>query len=142
MKEAHIEVLRKGNKDETPGSFVVFDENKKKIFTCVSLELAWKNNAHEISCIPPNLYQWVKVPATAKIPYEHIAILNVPNRDGIRIHIANFAAGKRIDLLGCMTVGSGFADINDDAIPDIIGSTTTFNKLMAILPNSGSILIH
>lgn len=110
-------------------------------FDCCTLELPDLNNHPQTSCIPNGEYEWVKVGATPKIPYTHIALLNVPKRSGICIHIGNYASLKKSDVEGCIIVGGAFADINKDEIADIIDSKSTFNKLMALLPDAGKLTI-
>ena len=121
-----VDVYRKkDNGVETIGS-LTFGE-----FHCDTLELPYKDNQKRISCIPAGKYLCKKVGVSGHIPYPHIAITNVPNRDGICIHKANYVS----DLLGCIGVGDGLADINKDGQIDIIKSGLTFDKLMALLPN-------
>lgn len=89
-------------------------------FTCKTIELPWKQNQHNISCIPVGTYQ-VKYsfsPGLLKSTYE---VLNVPNRSGIRIHVANYFS----DLKGCIGLGNGVSDINGDGQPDVINSRIT-----------------
>jgi len=109
-------------------------------FKCPTLELKWADNAQGLSCIPPGIYTWNKV-GPSHIPYPHIAINGVPGREGICIHYGNFAAGAHIDILGCILVGSSYADINGDGIPDIVNSKATFEKLMGLLLDNGTIEI-
>jgi len=109
-------------------------------FNCATLELKWADNKQGESCIPTGTYTWTKSTPT-HVPYEHIAIGGVPNRTGICIHYGNFAAGVHIDILGCILIGSSYADINGDGIPDIINSKTVFEKLMSLLPDNGTIEI-
>ena len=111
------------------------------IFICPTLELAWKDNKKVISCIPIGTYTWRKRERTKNIPYTHILIENVQNRDGICIHAANYASGNKVQLKGCIAVGSGYADIDKDGNEDIINSKLTFEKLMSLLPVSGEITI-
>lgn len=64
---------------------------------CETIELPWKNNKRLISCIPSGRYRLVK--------REHpkhgsqLLLSNVPNREGILIHPANFALRE---LQGCI----------------------------------------
>lgn len=106
-----------------------------------TLELPWLENKNEVSCIPVGVYPWKKVAATKKIPYQHIAIDNVPGRSGVCIHSANYAAGKKVQLKGCIAVGANYLDLDGDKIEDITDSKKTFEKLMATLPNEGAIEI-
>lgn len=106
-------------------------------FKCDTLELPWKFNKKQISCIPVGAYLWKKVPATAAIPYPHISILDVPGRDGICIHSANYFT----QLKGCIAVGDKEVDINKDGQTDVANSKNTFSKLMDLLPEEGEIII-
>lgn len=133
----NIKIIRKPDQSVETMGYMAAD-----CFKCKTLELAWNDNKKKVSCIPVGAYKWEKVPASTNIPYPHIAIKNVPNRDGICIHSANYAAGKTTQLLGCIAVGSGYSDINKDGYLDIIESKKTFEKLMSVLPNSGKLIIE
>ena len=110
-------------------------------FSCPTLELAWKNNKKGISCIPVGKYTWRKREKTNNIPYRHVLIEGVNGRDGICIHAANYAAGNKVQLKGCIAVGSGYADLDKDGNDEIINSKVTFEILMSILPDKGEITI-
>jgi len=97
-------------------------------FTCKTLELAWKNNATNISCIPVGEYlcEWTFSPKFMRYTYE---VKNVPKRSGIRFHTANFF----FSLNGCIALGTHYGDLNKDDSADLINSSITmdkFNKLM------------
>jgi hypothetical protein len=73
-----------------------------------SLELPWKNNIPDISCIPAGEYQ-VSLrysPSFRKYTYW---VRNVRNRNYVLIHSANFAGsvedGWQSHLQGCITLG-------------------------------------
>ena len=72
------------------------------IAECCTLELPWNGgqNRHDIDCFPAGVYPVVInfSPAHQKMCMQ---IMNVPNRDGIRIDQANFPS----ELLGCIAVG-------------------------------------
>lgn len=112
-------------------SYLTVVEGEHSIFSCAGMELPWNGNQKQISCIPLGDYECEKVGATANIPYEHIAILNVPDRSGVCIHKANFVS----QLRGCLAVGDKHIDINKDNLLDITNSGKTFNVLMALLPD-------
>jgi hypothetical protein len=61
-----------------------------------------------------------------KYTYE---ITSVPKRSGIRIHIANYFT----QLLGCIALGMGFADINKDGQTDITSSKVAINKFNQLM---------
>lgn len=114
---------------QTIGKLSVIDKSGKVIFTCHTLELPWKNNQKQVSCIPPAMY-CVKKRHSAKYG-NHFHILNVPNREYILIHQGNYYT----QILGCVLVGSALADINKDGIADVTNSVATMKKLNELLPN-------
>ena len=122
---------------ETCSNIAVMHE-EQVLFECVGLELPWKNNEHQISCIPATVYNCEKVKATANIPYEHISITNVDGRSGVCIHKANYVR----QLKGCICVGDKHTDINGDKQVDVTNSGKTFDKLMSILPDKFKLIIN
>lgn len=93
-------------------------------FSCVTLELPWKNNATDISCIPKGTYQCSKRPFYATMMYQ---VLGVLGRIGIFFHVGNYWH----DVLGCIILGATFADINRDGQIDITNSKPTVDAFMA-----------
>lgn len=71
----------------------------------VTGELPWHDNKHGISCIPEGRYvcRWFNSPKHGMC-YQ---VYNVPNRDMIEIHSANFMADapKAKQLEGCIALG-------------------------------------
>lgn len=63
-------------------------------------ELPWADNQHGISCIPAGTYtcKWINSPKHGMC-YQ---VMDVPNRDMIEIHSANFPPQQ---LLGCIGLG-------------------------------------
>jgi hypothetical protein len=114
--------------DCTIGSLEARD--KSSYFRCFTLELPYKNNASNVSCIPPGRYQCHKTesPSFGKC----IAIEGVNGRSFIRIHPGNYT--RQIE--GCILPGKTIADIDGDGIPDVTSSGDTMDKLMAFLPSS------
>lgn len=108
---------------------LILKENNLIIFTCETLELPDLKNQRQISCIPKGAYKCVFAYNTSAIPYHHIAITGVPNRDGVCIHSGNYYTQIR----GCVIVGSARADINADGIKDVTNSMKTFMKFMALV---------
>ena len=97
-----------------------------------TMELPWKDNQHNVSCIPEGVYKKVKKePYTEKHPYPHFRIYDVPNRNGILIHLVT----RVQQLLGCVGVGSAFKDLNNDGVPDMIGSSIALNALYNKMPD-------
>lgn len=132
-----VEVTRNSDDGvETLGKLVVLNDSDAVVFSCDTLELPDKDNASQVSCIPKGTYICEKV-GVSHIPYPHISITNVANREGICIHCGNF----HTDVLGCIITGSAYSDINGDGEPDLVNSKDTFNKLMAILPQQFNLTI-
>lgn len=64
---------------------------------CATIELPWRNNKRQISCIPEGRYRLIKRKHTRW--GEQLAVANVPNREGILFHPGNHALQ---DLQGCI----------------------------------------
>jgi hypothetical protein len=86
---------------------------------CATLELPWKGNAPDVSCIPVGTYP-VALLSSARWgrPMPHIQ--NVPGRSAIEIHIGNFLQ----DTDGCVLVGTKVV------AETLIGSRVAFDKFM------------
>lgn len=94
-----------------------------------TIELDYNDNKRRISCIPKGTYTVIK--RTSAKYGKHFHITNVPNRDWILIHSANYSR----QLLGCIGVGENFIDIDGDGLKDITNSKKTLTKLYEIMPN-------
>lgn len=94
-----------------------------KVFSCKTLELAWKDNQAFESCIPVGKY---KVQRRDSATYgEHWHILDVQGRDLILIHAGNFHQ----DTEGCVIVGYEHLDIDGDGFRDVTRSRKTMREL-------------
>lgn len=77
-------------------------------FACQTGELPWRNNAPGISRVPAGTYRcfWAFSPRFKRFTYR---LENVPERDGVLIHPANFmgdaSKGFRCELAGCIALG-------------------------------------
>jgi len=100
-----------------------------------TLELPWRNNREDVSCIPDGVYPWQKYnsPTKGKV----ILLQDVPGRTNIEIHIANYVR----QLLGCIAVGVGRGDIDGDGQIDMEKSKDALRDLLAVLPEKGYIHI-
>lgn len=127
----YIEILRKYDPKVTLGIFRIINDDFVKDFA--SIELPDKNNTNEISCIPEGEYECEILKNSNRIRYPHISILNVRNRFGIKIHIANFVS----QLRGCIACGFKHADLNKDGIIDVTNSRNALNEILSILKNFG-----
>ncbi len=134
----NLQILRYYKEEQTEGDLYVFGEDNGILWTCKSLELAWKDNKTGISCIPEGTYK-VVVRHSAKYK-RHLHITDVESRSLILIHPANFVGSMnprtgRSDLRGCVGVGRDLTDINSDGIRDLTASKATFKDLMRFFPN-------
>ena len=98
-----VQLLRESSDNQ--GTFGVLKTPTKTFYT---IELPWKENRNNISCIPEGIYKviWSLSPRLKKYTYE---ILGVPNRAGIRIHGGNLAGDESKGFishsLGCPLLG-------------------------------------
>ncbi|MBK8712983.1 MAG: hypothetical protein IPL97_14120 [Niastella sp.] len=87
-----LELIRTYYPNGTNGEFLF---NGTRV--CSSIELAWKNNQHRISCIPEGRYELRKRHIAERS--WHLILANVPGRELILIHAANDA---NKELQGCI----------------------------------------
>ena len=90
-------------------------------FNCVTLELPWKDNKRDISCIPTGEYPLAERKYFAK-GYQAIHVKDVPDRGHILMHIGN----SLDDTRGCILVASQI----DYETEYVYKSKIAFNKLM------------
>jgi hypothetical protein len=127
-----VVLKRKYNPKVTLSRSTVIDDGGSVIFEFVTLELPNLGNKRMVSCIPEGLYDVVlnKNEAHKKKFGIHWDVLNVPGRDGVKIHCGNFTK----DTHGCILPGRAFVDINGDGVLDINYTRETRDKLYEILP--------
>jgi len=101
-----------------------------------TLELADKNNAPKISCIPKGSYKVVR--RFSQKYGNHFHITDVPNRSFILIHNGNY----HTQILGCVLVGKAHLDINKDGYKDVTASKDKMKELLALLPNEFTLTIE
>ena len=87
-----LKIIRTYYPEATNGELLLNGER-----VCYTIELPWKNNQHQVSCIPEGEYK-VKKRYTQRFG-EHFILLNVPGRSGILIHAANDAVKE---IKGCI----------------------------------------
>lgn len=109
-------------------------EVKDEVFS--TLELPWKDNKRNISCIPVGKYK-VKY-RSSRSKGKHLILLDVPNRDLILIHSGNYPK----DTQGCILIGKSFKDINNDNKSEVYQSKEAMRELFGILPRSEPIEIE
>lgn len=136
----HIVISRTfSDKVQTLGELVVFKDNTS-VLTLKTLELPWLDNMRRQSCIPAGTYKARKREGheSGSFKYQHIHIMNVPNRTWILIHRGNYYH----QILGCILVGTAHRDIDGDGHKDVINSTQALNTLLSVLPQEFTVEIR
>jgi len=108
----------------TLGRMVLSDSSGVTVFKCYTLELPYKGNKKQISCIPANEYQ-VVLHASPRFGVVY-KIQNVDNRSEILIHKGNYIN----DTKGCILVGRMFTVNNTGNVATVLQSTPAFTSLM------------
>lgn len=100
----------------------------RKLFPTV--ELPWKDNEKQHSCIPTGTYL-VSKRFTEHLK-SHFILHDVQGRDGVCIHAANYSR----QLLGCIAPGQGtHVDIDGDGLKDVAHSQAAMMELNILLPD-------
>lgn len=93
----------------------LFMELGPTAFWCHTLELPWKDNRRNVSCIPAGWYKCEQV-ESPRFKSHLYKLLDVPDRDGILIHAGNVAGDKDFglatDVEGCILLGLNVGVIN------------------------------
>lgn len=105
-----FELVRTDPKDRpgTPGELIVWS-GEAILFECRTLELDWKDNKRNVSCIPEGDYKIYPrevgdFAARARKKFKHPSVLwirGVPDRDYVLCHWGNFLRATQ----GCVLVG-------------------------------------
>lgn len=139
MKRVHL--LRQYLPKQTLGVFVVPLE-PAGLWVCKTLELPWKQNLNNVSCIPDGEYrcEWTQSPRMSQergSPYFTYEVKHVPKRTGIRIHAANFYH----QLLGCIALGNSHKDLNADMELDVVHSGKTLEEFNTLMNKEDFVLV-
>jgi hypothetical protein len=93
-------------------------------FRCFTLELPWKDNQTDISCIPEGSYPVIRYDSPSK--GDVLLLEGTGERKWIEIHSGNYTS----QILGCLLVGDGIKYLNSDNIPDVTNSRNTLRALL------------
>ena len=126
MVQAFINRIDKSD-TQTLGIFTAYNK-MSKLFELKTLELPYRNNDPNVSCIPSDEYI-VRLTKSQKFGVDLYEVLNVQGRSGIRIHKANYFT----ELLGCIAVGVQFIDLNNDGFLDVTNSKLAQEFMMGLL---------
>lgn len=133
MPRLILQRMPQENGQPTRGSFLWVDNGGTTRHTFIRcLELEWKDNAPQVSCIPPGEYRlaWTLSNRFKRHTWQ---VMDVPGRSGIRIHLGNFAGAKLSDSLGCPLPVMEWKDINGDGVVDGVRSKEALAKLHDLL---------
>lgn len=111
--------------EQTLGELTVIKEGEPE-YHFKTLELPWKDNQSNISCIPKGEYP-VKHRTSEKYK-EHFIVENTEPRKYILIHSGNFNHHTK----GCILLGTKYRDINNDGLLDVINSKLAMQVLKDI----------
>jgi len=124
------------SEEQTLGIMTLYDDHNFPFYEVRTLELPDRDNQRRISCIPTGEYEAIK--RFSEKYGDHFHILDVPNRDYILIHSANFVR----QLLGCCAVGFSHSDIDGDGLRDVTNSKAALKKLNEHLPDRFNLTIE
>ena len=95
---------------------------------CFSLELPWKDNQHNISCIPIGHYVCKRRKGVTlehvKEPFETFEVKEVFGRSGILFHMGNSAGASE----GCILLGNGLSGVADIYLSNSVDTLLRFVK--------------
>ena len=99
-----------------------------------SLELPWRNNAPDISCIPGNLLYFLDLIYSPKHGGARFAFRNVVARLFCEVHAANIVA----QLLGCMALGDArVASMSIPGYPAQDGVASSHDAVLRFMTECG-----
>ena len=108
---------------QTTGQFTLVVNGVLKL-TGYTLELPWRDNERQVSCIPPGKY---RLKHFHSVKFGHcLELQQVPDRDAILIHAGNYNR----DTHGCILIGANLVDINQDGNMDVTSSKVTMERMM------------
>jgi hypothetical protein len=102
---------------------------------CFTLELPWRDNERNASCIPAGTYEYFarQSPKNGSV----LELRSVEDRSYIQIHSANYTS----QLLGCIAVGDGIKLLSSDGTPYVSNSKNTLLNVLERAGESGEIRI-
>ncbi len=129
MEKTVILLRVKDDKNQTKGFLSVLDKFDSPNLLLATLELPWRDNQSQLSCIPPGEYICKAHDSPSFGNFKDsdrgaYLILNVPNRSLCLFHPANYVT----QLRGCVAVGLSFADLNNDGVFDLVSSRKAMKK--------------
>lgn len=99
-------------------------------FTCQTLELPWRNNERNVSCIPLGTYE--VSPWLSPSKGDCFKVHDVPARDDILLHVGNYPK----DSQGCVLVGQ------ERGVESVMLSRLAMNQLEIAAPDGFTLTIQ
>lgn len=97
--------------DDRTATFDQLVDESDETCLCIALELPWRDNHPDTSCIPAGVYTAHRRRAgETRHKYDVFELDNVPGRTHVQIHIAN----KPSQLRGCIAVGKTFGILDGE----------------------------
>ena len=124
---------------QVEGTLEIFDEETGELeFVCKTLELPYRDNERNVSCIPEGFYD--VVPRQSPKYGNHLHVTGVDGRSLILIHHGNYVGSPNPktglpDIRGCILVGKAHTDITGDGIKEVTASKSTMKELMKVAPD-------
>lgn len=115
--------------EEILGTLFLFDDKGNVLFTCKTLELAYKDNRKNVSAVPAGNYL-LMLEYSPRFDRNLWELKHVRDRSECKFHVANYYR----ELNGCIGLGLEHVHIDDDQYPDLSHSKDTldaFHKAMA-----------
>lgn len=132
MRESRVYLIRTFESDQGTQGFLTTSDG----FHCRTLELPFRDNQRNLSCIPTGEYI-VKTRYSVKYKRKYW-ITEVPNRSYILIHAGNFAGNKELGFKthsdGCVLLGNKFGFLEGQRA--ILNSRITVKKFMKYMENA------
>lgn len=93
-----------------------------------TLELPWRNNQNDISCIPPGTYTAKFLERSTSGRYRNVYWLqNVPGRGGVLIHSGNIPAHTK----GCILIGKKPGELEGQ--PAVLISKSALSEFVGLM---------
>lgn len=133
-----LTIIRDETGDEGTFSIGMLTQGENRLGWWDFIECPWRDNKEGISCIPPGTYR-ARVIDSPHFHRKVYLLQDVPDRDAIEIHVANWAGdvelGYHSNLKGCLAPGTG----RDEIVPPggemkqkaVVSSGVALNALIA-----------
>lgn len=124
----HLQILRQEYSDKQTLGYLYVVDNEEILFSCNTLELPWKDNQQNVSCVPIGEYKCA-LEYSDRFQRDLWELKDVPNRSECKFHSANYFR----QLNGCIALGDSFKDIDGDGYKDVTNSVETMRKFHNVL---------